>query len=111
MTEAFDAGGVAFGLEGLRRVVADTPADALGSLPDRLVEAVERFSEGGGPRDDLAVLAVQYRPPDVEVGGLGAESWRLSVSGEPKTRRARNGGSRPFCAHGTFRNRSFTTAR
>lgn len=84
VTEAFDAGGVAFGLEGLRRVVADTPADALGSLPDRLVEAVERFSEGGGPRDDLAVLAVQYRPPDVEVGGPGAEAWRLSVSGEPE---------------------------
>jgi anti-anti-sigma factor len=83
VTEAFDAAGAAFGVERLRRVVADTPADALGSLPDRLVDAVERFSAGGGPRDDLAVLAVQYRPPDVVVGGPGAEWWRLSVPGTP----------------------------
>jgi phosphoserine phosphatase RsbU/P len=83
-TEAFDAGGVAFGLERVRRVVADTPADALGSLPPRLVEAIEQFSEGGGPRDDLAVFAVQYRPSDVEVSGLGGEAWRLSVSSEPE---------------------------
>jgi phosphoserine phosphatase RsbU/P len=82
VTEAFDARGVAFGLEGFRRVVADIPAEALGSLPDRLVEAVERFTQGGGPRDDLAVLAVQYRPPDVEVGGRGAEAWRLSITSE-----------------------------
>jgi sigma-B regulation protein RsbU (phosphoserine phosphatase) len=84
VTEAFDAAGAAFGLERLRRVVADTPADALGSLPDRLVDAVERFAAGGGPRDDLAVLAVQYRPPDVVTGGPGAEWWRLSVSGAPE---------------------------
>jgi serine phosphatase RsbU (regulator of sigma subunit) len=69
VTETFDAEGVPFGLEGLRRVVADTPADALGTLPQRLIEALERFAEGGGPRDDLAVLAVQYQSPDVEVGG------------------------------------------
>ena len=41
VTETFDAGGVAFGLEGLRRVVADTPADALDTLP---------ASIGRGPR-------------------------------------------------------------
>src|SRR5262249_51474314 len=35
VTEAFDAAGAAFGLERLRRVVADTPADILGSLPER----------------------------------------------------------------------------
>ena len=83
-TEAFDAGGGAFGLEGVRRVVADTPTDALESLPERLVEAIERFSEGGGPRDDLAVFAVQYRPPDVEVSDLGPEAWRLSLSSAPE---------------------------
>jgi serine phosphatase RsbU (regulator of sigma subunit) len=62
VTEAFDAGGAAFGLEGLRQVVAATPTDSLGTLPDRLVEAVERFAAGGGPRDDLALLVVQFRP-------------------------------------------------
>ena len=83
VTEAFNAQGGAFGLDGLRQVVADTPANALDSLPDRLVEAIERFAMGGGPRDDLAVLAVQYRPPDVEVSGLDGESWRLAISSEP----------------------------
>ena len=89
VTEAFDAGGVPFGLEGLRRVVADTPADALYILPQRLVEALERFSVGGGPRDDLAVLAVQYRPPDVEVGGQGGEWWRISTSSDARRHGAR----------------------
>ena len=84
VTEAFDAGGVAFGLERLRRVVADTPLDTLAILPDRLLEAVEQFSVGGGPRDDLAVLAVQYSPPDIEVGTSDAEWWRLSCSSAPE---------------------------
>jgi sigma-B regulation protein RsbU (phosphoserine phosphatase) len=83
VTEAFDAGGTAFGLEGLRRVAADTPTDALGTLPERLVEALERFSAGGGPPDDLAVLAVQYWPPDVEVG-LDGQCWRISTSPAPE---------------------------
>ncbi|HYB42014.1 MAG TPA: anti-sigma factor antagonist [Candidatus Methylomirabilis sp.] len=83
-TEAFDASGAAFGLERLCQVVADTPLDALSELPGRLLEAVERFSVGGGPRDDLAILAVQYRPPDVEVGASGAEWWRLSLSSAPE---------------------------
>jgi sigma-B regulation protein RsbU (phosphoserine phosphatase) len=84
VTEAFDVAGDAFGVERLRRVVADTPADALRSLPDRLVDAVERFAAGGGPRDDLALLAVQYRPTDVVASGVGHEGWRLSVSGAPE---------------------------
>ena len=90
VTEAFDAEGVAFGLEGLRRVVAGTPVDALGTLPDRLEEAIERFSLGGGPRDDLAVLAVQYRPPDVEVRDLGGD-----VVAALGRERARRHGARP----------------
>jgi sigma-B regulation protein RsbU (phosphoserine phosphatase) len=84
VTEAFDAAGAAFGLEGLRRVVAETPGDGLDTLPARLVDSVERFSAGGGPRDDLAMLAVQYRPPDVVVSARGAESWRMSISSEPE---------------------------
>ena len=85
VTEAFDRAGVAFGLERFRRVVAETPADALGTLPDRLVEAVERFSVGGAPRDDLAMLALQYRPPGVTVDAHEGESWRFSVDSEPET--------------------------
>jgi sigma-B regulation protein RsbU (phosphoserine phosphatase) len=84
VTEAFDVAGDAFGLERLRRLVADTPADALRSLPDRLVDAVARFAAGGGPRDDLALLAVQYRPTDVVASRAGHEGWRLSVSGAPE---------------------------
>jgi phosphoserine phosphatase RsbU/P len=82
VTEAFDTKGVAFGLERFRQVVADTPADSLGALPGRLVEAVERFSAGGAPRDDLAMLALQYRPADVTVDAKGGESWRFSVASE-----------------------------
>jgi sigma-B regulation protein RsbU (phosphoserine phosphatase) len=83
-TEAFDAAGNAFGLERLQPVVAATPAEALGTLPARLVEAVEQFSAGGGPRDDLAMLLVQYRPPDVELGAGAGECWRTSVASEPE---------------------------
>ncbi|HEY7601522.1 MAG TPA: anti-sigma factor antagonist [Methylomirabilota bacterium] len=84
VSEAFDAAGQAFGLERFRQVVAETPADALGTLPGRLVDAVGRFSAGGGPRDDLALLAIQYRPPDVEVDAQGSESWRLLVTSAPE---------------------------
>jgi anti-anti-sigma factor len=84
VSEAFDAEGVAFGLERFRQVVAETPGNALGTLPDRLVEAVERFSAGGGPRDDLALLAIQYLPADVEVEAREPESWRLSVTSAPE---------------------------
>jgi sigma-B regulation protein RsbU (phosphoserine phosphatase) len=84
VTEAFDADGMAFGVERLLRVVADTPVDSMDTLPDRLAEAVERFSVGGGPRDDLAVLAVQYRSPDVLVEGVQGEAWRLSIASAPE---------------------------
>ena len=85
VTEAFDRAGTAFGLERFQRVVAETPADALATLPDRLVEAVERFSAGGAPRDDLAMLALQYRPPGVTVDAREGEAWRFSVDSEPET--------------------------
>ena len=84
VTEAFDAQGTAFGLERFQRVVADVPADALSTLPHRLVETVERFSTGGAPRDDLAMLAVQYRPPGVTVDAHGGESWQFSVASKPE---------------------------
>jgi sigma-B regulation protein RsbU (phosphoserine phosphatase) len=83
VTEAFDAQGVAFGSEGLRRVVADTPADALTGLPEQLVDAVEEFTAGGAPRDDLAVLVVQYAPIDVDLSGADEGVWRLTASPTP----------------------------
>src|SRR5262245_55834622 len=82
VTEAFDAAGAAFGPERLRDVVAATPVDAMDTLPDRLAAAVAQFSIGGGPRDDLAVLAVQYRSREVDVDD-GGEAWRLSISSAP----------------------------
>jgi sigma-B regulation protein RsbU (phosphoserine phosphatase) len=85
VTEAFDRAGTAFGLERFQRVVAETPADALATLPDRLVEAIERFSAGGAPRDDLAMLALQYRPQGVTVDAREGEAWRFSVDSEPET--------------------------
>jgi sigma-B regulation protein RsbU (phosphoserine phosphatase) len=85
VTEAFDRAGTAFGLERFQRVVAETPAEALATLPDRLVEAVERFSVGGAPRDDLAMLALQYRPPGVTMDTREGESWTFSVGSERET--------------------------
>ena len=84
VTEAFDAAGDAFGLARLQPVVTATPAGALDTLPVRLADAVERFAAGGGPRDDLAVLSVQYRPPAVEFDAAGGESWRVAVASGPE---------------------------
>jgi sigma-B regulation protein RsbU (phosphoserine phosphatase) len=79
VTEASDATGEAFGLERLRQLVEATPRDRLDHLPAEVVRAVERFAEGGAPRDDIAVLVVAYRPPDtVPLGGM-PEEWRLEV--------------------------------
>jgi sigma-B regulation protein RsbU (phosphoserine phosphatase) len=79
VTEAFDAGGRAFGTTRLRDLVVAMPADRLAELPVRVMSAVERFAEGGGPRDDVTVLVVEYRPPDVVPLGPGPEEWRLEV--------------------------------
>jgi len=84
VTEAFDADGTAFGVERLRQVVEGTRVDAMETLPDRLVEAVASFSVGGGPRDDLAVLAVQYRSREVDVTGVGDETWSVSITSAPE---------------------------
>ena len=84
VTEAFDAKGNAFGLERFCQVVAETPTETLVALPRRLVDAVEQFSAGGAPRDDLAMVALQYRPADVRVDAQGHESWRFAVASEPE---------------------------
>jgi anti-anti-sigma factor len=39
---------------------------------------------GGGPRDDLAVLAVQYRSREVDVKGVGDETWSISIPSTPE---------------------------
>lgn len=82
VTEAFDAAGEAFGLERFRQVVAEARTDSLDALPARLVETIERFSTGGFPRDDMAMVALQYQPAGVRVGAAGVESWQLSVGSE-----------------------------
>ena len=89
VTEAFDRAGVAFGLERFRRVVAETPADALGTLPDRLVEAVERFSVGGAPRDDLAMLAAPVPAPRRDGGR--ARGGIVAILGRQRARDRRPG--------------------
>jgi len=84
VTEAFDADGRAFGVQRLAQVVESTPVDAMETLPDRLADAVASFSAGGGPRDDMAVLAVQYRSREVDVQGVGHETWSVSISSTPE---------------------------
>jgi sigma-B regulation protein RsbU (phosphoserine phosphatase) len=79
VTEAFDVAGEAFGMERLRRLVEATPPEALASLPADVVRTVEHFAEGGAPPDDITVLVVAYRPPDVLPLGGTPEEWRLEV--------------------------------
>jgi anti-sigma regulatory factor (Ser/Thr protein kinase) len=83
VTEAFDAAGSAFGLERFRSVVASTGVDSVDTLPRRVEDAIERFSAGGAARDDMAVVALQFRPAGVTVDMEGDETWRLSVPSEP----------------------------
>src|SRR6185436_13669249 len=83
VTEAFDAAGSAFGLERFRSVVASTGVDSVDTLPRRVEDAIERFSAGGAARDDMAVVALQFRPAGVTVDMEGDETWRLSVASEP----------------------------
>ena len=83
VTEAFDAAGAAFGLERFRSVVADTRADTVDVLPRRVEDAIERFSAGGAPRDDMAVVALQFQPAGITVDTQSDEAWRLSVASAP----------------------------
>ena len=110
VTEAFDRAGTAFGLERFRRVVAETPADALATLPDRLVEAIERFSAGGAPRDDLAMLALQYRPPGVIVDTREGKRGDSRSTASPRSPDGRGSGSRRSCGPATCPRRPSTTA-
>jgi anti-anti-sigma factor len=83
VTEAFDAAGTAFGLERFVSVVSETRADTVDALPRRVEEEIERFSAGGAPRDDMAVVALQFQPAGVTVDTEGDEAWRLRVASEP----------------------------
>ena len=57
ITEAFDAGKVAFGSE--RLLAALDPGDDAGALCARLVAAVHRFAAGAPQSDDITVLALR----------------------------------------------------
>ena len=89
VTEAFDRAGTAFGLERFQRVVAETPADALAALPERLVEAVERFSVGGAPRDDLAIAGPPVPAPRRDGGR--ARGGNVAILGRQRARDRRPG--------------------
>ena len=54
-----------------------------------MVDAIERFSAGGAPRDDWPSLALQYRPAGVTVDAQSDEAWRFSVDSAPETALAR----------------------
>ena len=89
VTEAFDAGGEAFGTARLHALVAGQPAEGLAELPHRIMAAIERFAEGGGPWDDVTVLVLEYRRPDAVPVGVAPETWRLEVpAGGPALMRA-----------------------
>ena len=94
--------GDAFGLERLRRVVAETPADALRSLPDRLVDAVERFAAGGAsprrpggargavPADRRRRWAARRRVVAAVGHGAHRKTWLARSGGSRAILRARD---------------------
>ena len=62
LTEAEDANGQFFDTERLRLCLRDNAkADAIG-LHTALLDAVDRFTEGGVIRDDITALVLEYLP-------------------------------------------------
>jgi len=62
-TDARNPDGEMFGEQALERAIASAPSGAPRDLVTSIVEAVERFSNGAPPEDDLTLLAVRYRGP------------------------------------------------
>ena len=62
LTEAEDADGEFFDTERLRLCLRDNAQlDAIG-LHTALLDAVDRFTEGGVIRDDITALVLEYQP-------------------------------------------------
>jgi len=62
LTEAEDAAGEFFESERLRLCLRDNAARDAGGLHAALVQAVDRFTEGGVVRDDITALVIEYSP-------------------------------------------------
>jgi sigma-B regulation protein RsbU (phosphoserine phosphatase) len=62
LTEAEDADGVFFDTERLRRCLRENAALDAAGLHAALLQAVDRFSEGGIIRDDITALVIEYAP-------------------------------------------------
>ena len=78
VTEAFGAEGEAFGIARLTEIVDREPAE---TVPDKVVQAVEKFSHADYPLDDVTVLAIAYRGVDVELMASDPEEWRFAMPG------------------------------
>jgi sigma-B regulation protein RsbU (phosphoserine phosphatase) len=62
LTEAEDADGVFFDTERLRLCLRENAARNAADLHAALLQAVDRFSEGGIIRDDITALVIEYAP-------------------------------------------------
>ncbi len=62
VTEAANLRDDLFGVARLQDILAGQQALPLDQLQDRILAAVEQFTEGASPSDDLTLLLVRYRP-------------------------------------------------
>jgi phosphoserine phosphatase RsbU/P len=62
LTEAESAEGGFFDADRLQLCVRDHAASGAGALHAAVIEAVDRFTEGGFLRDDITVLVIEYAP-------------------------------------------------
>jgi sigma-B regulation protein RsbU (phosphoserine phosphatase) len=76
VTEAFGAGGEAFGVARLTEIVDREAPEA---VPDKVVQEVERFSHADYPLDDVTVLAIAFRGVEVELIAADPEEWRFAM--------------------------------
>lgn len=63
-TETEDSDGQFLGTEGLKNCVRDHSRESAQGMHAALMNALDRFSEGGNVRDDITVLVLEYAPPE-----------------------------------------------
>ncbi len=64
LTETENAEGEFFDTERLRVFLRQHSREGAAALHDRLLAAIDRFSEGGVVRDDITLLVLEYSPPE-----------------------------------------------
>jgi sigma-B regulation protein RsbU (phosphoserine phosphatase) len=74
VTEAMDVEGRLFSEERLEGILEQTGLAPASAAVQRVVEEVERFSQGAGPSDDMTLLALRYL-------GRATEGLRLTLRG------------------------------